>query len=271
MTKQNPFWSRRSTLKTIAVMPSLAFLLLGLGWRVSASSVLPIALPVSEEFAPPLSFEPNQGQTNHSVKFLARSAGCTLFLTPQSVVITFEPSVLTVSSALRGNSVTMTLVGGNSQSNTVGLEELPGRNSYFAGPDSRNWRTGIPTFKRVQVANVYPGIDLSYMGAQGRLEYEFAVSPKGEPNQITLEIGGVDDMQIHRDGHLELKSLHHALSLHSPVAYQQTASGKKYVVAKYRLVDKHRVGLVVSAYDRSKTLFLGPVLRYSGSASVRRH
>ena len=165
----------------------------------------------------------------------------------------------------------MTLVGGNSQSKTVGLDELPGRNSYFVGPDSRNWRTGIPTFKRVQIADVYPGIALSYLGAQGGLEYEFAVSPKAQPNQITIAIDGVDDVHGHRDGRLDLKTQHHELCFQPLVAYQQGPTGKQYVAAAYRLINQHRVGFVIGAYDRSKTLFLGPVLRYSGSASGRRH
>ena len=34
----------------------------------------------------PLSFEPNHGQTDARVKFLARASGCTLFVTPDEAV-----------------------------------------------------------------------------------------------------------------------------------------------------------------------------------------
>ncbi|MBZ5515792.1 MAG: hypothetical protein LAN62_13300, partial [Acidobacteriia bacterium] len=40
----------------------------------------------------PMSFEPNRGQTDQRVKFLARGQGYTLFLTPHEAVLTLHPN-----------------------------------------------------------------------------------------------------------------------------------------------------------------------------------
>src|SRR3954447_218536 len=100
-----------------------------------------------QDYAPPLSFEPNQGQADPAVKFLARSAGCTLFLSPLKVVITFEHSAAGDPAAQGRDSLVITLIGGNSESRAVAQHELPGRSSYFAGLNPQAWRKGIPTFE----------------------------------------------------------------------------------------------------------------------------
>lgn len=269
--RKRDFNLRRTGWHTWTTVLFLALVVLAWGCPVSTSSVVSAVLPLDEEFAPLLSFEPNQGQTRREVEFLARSAGSTLFLMPRAVVITFEPPLVEASSPARENTVTMSLVGGTRLAKATGEKELPGRSSYFQGGDERNWRTGIPTFRQVRIAGVYPGIDLSYLGAQGRLEYVFAVSPNADPTQIALEIKGVDELSFVAEGSLGAKGMHHELEFLRPVAYQEGLGGKTDVAVKYRLISKNRVGVVTGAYDRSKNLFIHPVLRYAGSASGRRH
>src|SRR5262245_22313602 len=46
---------------------------------------------------------------------------------------------------------------------------LPGVSNYFLGEDPRAWRTGVPHYARVRYENIYPGVDLVYYGAAGRL------------------------------------------------------------------------------------------------------
>ena len=219
-----------------------------------------------EEYVLPLSFEPNQGQAENGVKFIARSAGYTLFLTPLEVVIAYQHSAVRAPSAQRGGSLVLTLVGGNADSKAIGQHELPGRSSYFAGRDPHRWRTGIPTYEYVQFTDVYPGIDVSYRGPQGRLEYEFSVSPNSEPARIAVEINGANDVCVHGDGNLVVKAAGRELQFHPAMAYQEIGSGRHAVHARYRLLGSHRVGFEVGAYDRSKRLFIGPVLRNSDFA-----
>ena len=43
-------------------------------------------------------------------------------------------------------------------------------------------------YAKVKYANVYPGVDLVYYGNQGKLEYDFVVSPGANPGRIVLEL-----------------------------------------------------------------------------------
>jgi len=92
------------------------------------------------------SFEPNLGQSDARVKFLARTRGLTVFLTATDTVLS------TGRTAVR-----MRLVGANSAARIQGLDELPGRSHSFIGRDPSRWRTNVPTYARVAYRDIYPG------------------------------------------------------------------------------------------------------------------
>ena len=79
----------------------------------------------------PLRFEPNQGQTDPQVNFLARGAGYGLFLTPDQAVLTLHsPYQRSLASVVR-----MQLAGANRAASATGAGPLPGKSNYFIGND----------------------------------------------------------------------------------------------------------------------------------------
>ena len=67
-----------------------------------------------------------------------------------------------------------------------------------------HWRTGVATFARVRVRQLYPGIDLVYYGNQRQLEYDFAVAPGANPDAIKIHFDGVEKISIGGRGELIL-------------------------------------------------------------------
>src|ERR1700686_1751723 len=94
----------------------------------------------------PMSFEPNQGQTDSRVKFLARGNGYGLNLMPSEAVLILPQRS---SGGLQQAAVEMRRRGANRQSEMVGAELLPGHSNYFIGNDSSRWLGNIPQFHRV--------------------------------------------------------------------------------------------------------------------------
>jgi len=145
----------------------------------------------------PLIFEPNQGQADSKVKFLARGAGYSLFLDPTGAVLALQTAPQSRSKSQSGGSeqfVRMKLVGASPSAATNGTDLLPGKSNYVIGNDRRQWHSGIPQFAGVHYASVYPGIDLVFYGNQGRLEYDFTVAPGAEPSEAELEFDGADKL-----------------------------------------------------------------------------
>src|ERR1035441_3159005 len=143
----------------------------------------------------PLSFEPNQGQASSTVQFLSRGSGYALFLTPGQVFLNLErqqpasaKATAQTPEAASVDTVRMTLIGANPKANAVGLDPQPGVVSYFIGNDPKRWRSGIPTYGKVEYPQVYPGVDLVFYGNQRQLEYDFVVAPGAAPSRISSPI-----------------------------------------------------------------------------------
>src|SRR5579872_3008763 len=199
-----------------------------------------------------LVFEPNQGQTDSKVKFLARTREGALFLTEREAVF-----------ASRGAApVRMRLAHAGKPKAIRGLEPTGGISNYFIGNDPAQWRTNIPQYRRVEYQSVYAGVDLVYYGNPQKLEYDLIVAPGADAAAIQVEYEGVESLRVDDAGDLELKTATGELRQKRPVAYQETAGGRVEVKVGYRLTGR-RVAFELARYDAGRRLVIDPVLLYS--------
>ncbi len=270
----------RPALLTFATLLLLGFLVLAPGGLVpklpvsslnqsASASFVPSEPPLDVQFAPgqlplgrlhlgqlPLRFEPNQGQTNPQVKFLARGADYGLFLTP-------DQAVLTLGGRARNSVVRMQLAGANPSAAVSGNEPLPGRSNYFIGNNPAKWHRDIPQFAQVRYQGVYPGVDLVYYGKQGQLEYDFEVAPGADPRAIAFQFKGPQRPHIEGNGDLILATGGGEVRLKAPRIYQASETGQQPVSGRFFVRRDGKVGFEVAAYDHSRALVIDPVLTYS--------
>jgi hypothetical protein len=221
----------------------------------------------------PLSFEPNQGQTDPSVKFLCQGGGYNLFLTDQEAVLVLRHADKTRSKdslkkltmerpSFHEEVVRLKLKGAQTPSSVEGLEKLPGISNYFIGNDPSKWHTHIPQYARVKLKNIYPGIDVVYYGHQGRLEHDFIVAPGADPQSIRLVLEGVRKTRVDHDDNLVLMTKDFSIVLKNPVVYQMKNGQRQLVQAKYDL-EGDQLAFAVSRYDSNEPLVIDPTLVYS--------
>jgi hypothetical protein len=240
---------------------------------VSTSAGHPGARPVSKaSLSFPLFFEPNVGQTDSRVKFLARGSGYGLFLTADEAVLSLQHPVAKGQPS-KSNVIRMHLDGANSSARIQGAEPLPGKSNYFVGNDPSKWHRGISQFARVEYQRVYPGVDLVYYGNQKQLEYDFRVAPGADPNQITLSFKGAAARLD--SGDLVLDTADGDIRFQAPRIYQPTSasvtkapgdlskSTDSRVAGGFRLIAGNRIGFTVGPYDHGRELVIDPLLSYS--------
>lgn len=275
--------------------------------------------PLAKGDLAPIGFEPNAGQLrgpgSSRVRFRARGRGATLYVTGDGAILSLGPAagreLLPVRGRLAltpslldhpwgngrgtprlsraGAVVRMKLVGTRPWSEEVGLEELPGRSNYFIGNDPRHWITGVKRYAKVKASGVYPGVDLVYYGNQGKLEYDFVVSPGADPRVIRLRLEDVSQgepggpggkIRTDAGGNLVLELTSGGDSqpepdgevrFPRPLIYQPRVEGRAaagagqtrdFVEGRW-LVAGDEAGFKLGAYDRSRELVIDPVLSYS--------
>ncbi|HXA49903.1 MAG TPA: SBBP repeat-containing protein, partial [Candidatus Acidoferrum sp.] len=216
----------------------------------TAANAAPVRTPALQL---PYTFELNQGQTDPSVRYLARGKGYTLFLTDLEAVMKLQRSAS--SEVLR-----MSLAGGRAPMQVDALDR-EGSSNYFVG-DARQWKRDVPRFARVRYRGVYPGIDVLYHSQEGQLEYDFVVAPGASPSAIGVRFDGAKQIRVNRAGDLELALAGGTLVHRRPVAWQEVAGARHSVEANY-VVRDGAVGFRLGAYDRSLPLVIDPVVVYS--------
>jgi hypothetical protein len=219
--------------------------------KISSSAEHNIAQTYAEL---PLSFEINQGQVDSSVKFLSRSKGATVLLSPTETVLAL---------GRREASLRMQLVGANPDVTMSGLNELPGKTNYFIGSDPQKWRTNVSTYAKVRYDDVYPGIDLVYYGNHRQLEYDFVVNPGADPERIRFNLTGADDLEVDAQGDLVLHLPGGNVRQHKPIVYQEVDGVRQELSGGYLLNNSSEVAFQIASYDRNKPLVIDPVVNYS--------
>jgi hypothetical protein len=211
----------------------------------------------------PLAFEENRGQTDSSVRFLAREPGFLLFLTDREAVVKLSPSH---GSASGPTSLRMAFESG-SGGPPVGIDPLPQASNYFVGNDPSRWRTGVPSFRTVRYPGVYPGVDLVYHGERRQFEFDLVVAPGADPRRIVLDIDGADAARRDAGGNLVLATSGGDLRLVRPTIYQESPGGRQEISGEYVVLPNRaghrRVAVTIGSYDRSRPLVIDPELRYS--------
>jgi len=208
----------------------------------------------------PLIFEPNVGQTDPHVQFLARAAGYTLFLDGKAATLGLRSRVS--ASAERIETLRMKLPGAKPNPAITAVDPLPGKTNYFLGNDPAQWHHDVPQYAAVRYEDVYPGISLVFHGNQGRLEYDFHVAPGGNPSQAELQFDGSRSLEL-TDGALLVKGEYGTVRFEAPHVFQQNEGREQPVEGRFILRSANRVGFELGGYDHSRELIIDPVLTYS--------
>ncbi|MEA3274765.1 MAG: SBBP repeat-containing protein [Pseudomonadota bacterium] len=212
----------------------------------------------------PMYFEPNLGQTDKQVKYLARGRGYTLFVTDTELVTVLHRSTPADDRSeptkrhrnrLRTESVAdsphasaafdpgavlrMGFVGAAERPRLEGIELQPGISNYFIGNDPKKWRTQVPHYAKVRYRELYAGVDLVLYGNEaGPFEYDFVVAPGADPGAIRLSLQGAEGARVDQEGNLRLALEGGGEVTHrAPHVYQVVDGSKQAIAARYILLE----------------------------------
>ena len=200
----------------------------------------------------PLYFEADKAQT----EFVSRGSGYSFLISSSGVQLALRNSSSSTAAQMQ-------FVGANSRAGVQGEGELSGKINYFVGSDSSQWQTGLPTFSKVQVAEIYPGINLVFHGSQRQLEYDFTIAPGASADIIKMHFTGVDKISIAPDGELVLKIGSGEIIQPRPEIYQDIAGTRNVIQGGYKMLDARTVAFEIGSYDHFQPLVIDPVLNYS--------
>jgi hypothetical protein len=173
------------------------------------------------------------------------------------------------NSRTRVEMIALHLLGAAPQAALEPSGAPAGRVNYLLGADRSRWRFGVPAYARIVERGVWPGIDLIYYGAAGRLEFDLAMAPQARPDEIRIELAGARGARVDRDGDLVLATDAGKLRLMRPAVYAQSVSGRRRrpLAARYTILARDARGVTIGfrlgPHDAKSSVLIDPQLDYS--------
>jgi hypothetical protein len=217
----------------------------------------------------PSLFEASQ-EPDGSPLFMTRGKGYFLTINNTGHVLELYTPELDGNNVSK-STIQMNLVGAQSH-HVHGNKPFLGKINYLIGNDKNKWKSHVNSYSEVVAAAVYPGIDLRYYSAQQKLEYDFIVAPKTNPDSIRLAFEGIDSISINSDGNLMLSTKQGDIHHQKPVIYQIINGQRVHVEGHYSLFipsEKphneiaQQVGFTIGKYNDNYPLIIDPILDYA--------
>ncbi len=248
--------------------------LLPLPFLLRNTEIKPVSLHSPDFGKLPLSFEPNVGQYSEPIHFLTHSSGGTLAFTSAGLTLALTHSAPKASQAVAEvafslqneqptSSVSVIFSGANPDLIITDGSQLLEKVNYLLGDDPLKWHTNVPTYSGIQYRNLYPGINMSYEGTDGRIKGTYTVAPGADPSSIGWLYGGADQIKLDPAGNLQITVGSTVLVEQSPIAWQMLGGKRVAVSAEYRLAQDGNVRFIVGSYDKTVPLVIDPTLVYS--------
>jgi hypothetical protein len=197
-----------------------------------------------------LSFEPNRGQTDSSVRYLAHTGNGIIFFTNSAVVVSGHRQ-----------PASFELAGADESATWEPMETTGQSTSYHIGRDSSRWVEGVERYRRLTRHEVYPGIDVVYYGKGNRLEYDFEAAPHADVSRIRLKFTGASRLSIAADGALVIETPNGVLRHERPVLFEVQQDGSRRPIhGGYRLIGRNEAGFRVGRHHAALPLAIDPVL-----------
>src|ERR671910_2738477 len=202
----------------------------------------------------PLSFVPNEGQTDKAVRYYAQGAGYGFFFTHEGARLSFA------NSEGRGHALALDFLGAEPDATLEARQRLSGKVNYLVGNDQANWHQGLPTHGELLYGGLWPGIDMAVRGEGGKLKYEFHLKPGSSVDDVRLAYRGAEGLKIGAGGQLLVQTPLGILEDAAPVSYQRIGGERVPVKSRYVLRGDSGYGFVVGAYDPRYPLVIDPGL-----------
>ena len=227
-------------------------------------------------------FVPNVGQWDRRAAFKANTMGGALFVTMDGAMVYSFPGkpvaadIAADASKLRvrplpadrgpGWALTETLVDAQGTARLIspaGLGPNEIKVSHFTGDKTAGSSNPVNTYNRVQLGEVYPGVNLQLRATGNNIEKIFTVAPGRNPHQIQVRLDGTERLEVSADGQLVAHTGNGPISFTAPIAFQEDATGnRESVMVAYALQnDGERYGFTLGAFDPTRPLIIDPLLQ----------
>lgn len=200
----------------------------------------------------PTSFTQNKGQWNTQALFYAHGSNVDFWVTQQGFTFNYLPDEKAKSSKYAGHAIGMQFDGAQ-KFEAVGIDSS-GTRQYIG---KKNVTT--KNFRKVQMKNVYSGVDAVAYFDSKTPRYDFVVKPGGKVDAIKLAFKGASGLKA-KGKKLTFETVFGARTQEGLFAYQLKGDKKVPVEVNFKQLGSEKIGFEVGKYDAQKALYIDPLV-----------
>ena len=250
---------------------------------VAALLFLPLPLLGAQVTGLSPAFVENRGQWPAELRMGSRQGGITSWFTQNGVHLLLEElpkgwdqalirhkgwraakagaSGAAKSQTLRGHALFLRPLGRSSQSHLEATGATLGLRHEFRVRRVRD----IPRREGLRYRGVWPGVDLDFGHAHGRLAYALSLAPKVDLERVVFALEGASRLWIGGQGRLHAQTSLGELLQSSPRAFVADARGReRELPARFVLLGENRFGFDVDGWTGEGPLRIDPGIRWAG-------
>ena len=220
-------------------------------------------------------FVQNLGQWESPVLYKTTMHGGALFFERYSLTVTLlDPKQLDAFHDAKhsgkpysppyfdASAYRVTFVNALSETNVTGIQPFDHYYNYYIGRNAKGWASHVSIYHHLAYNQLYPDIDLYFLGRGDYLKYEFHIAPGGDPKQIQLRYDGLKSISKAGEELLLNTSVDRVLEL-APYAYQVDYKGDTIPIDCSYALSGNTVSFSLGQYDSTLPLVIDPTVVFS--------
>jgi uncharacterized protein (TIGR03437 family) len=135
----------------------------------------------------------------------------------------------------------------------------PAPSSYIRRGQTRNFQA----YPKAGIQRLYPGIDVTFYGHAGELEYDLNLAPGAKPDRIRLQLDGARNVRLDEEGNLIVETRSGRLRQLTPRVFQTAHGVRQEIPSHYVLLSANEIGFQLGKHDQTIPLTIDPVIVYT--------
>lgn len=164
---------------------------------------------------------------------------------------------------IKFHTITSTFLGANWKD--IKLEKNPSAfyRNYILGNDKSKWKSKVYSYSKVQMMDVYDGVDLILNTESNDLNYSFKLSPGISSSIIQRKFEGQDLLEIDEKGNLHIHNRFGEITESAPIAWNLIDGKRKYIPIKFKIENDIVTFDFPKGYDKNYVLIIDPNITFS--------
>jgi uncharacterized protein (TIGR03437 family) len=135
----------------------------------------------------------------------------------------------------------------------------PAPSSYIR----RGQTSSFQAYPKAGIQRLYPGVDVTFYGHAGELEYDLNLAPGAKPDRIRIEVDGARNLRLDEAGSMIVETRSGRLRQLTPRVFQTAHGVRQEIPSHYVLLSANEIGFQLGKHDQTIPLTIDPVIVYT--------